>query len=158
MFAFLLLQIFVLDHINFMNVVNPMAYLLFILLLPIRLKVHTYLIIAFCYGLLLDSFQDTGGAHAAASLTLAFSRSALLRLVYGESYQLKNIKIGASALDRQLLLITLAVLIHHLVFYSLIIFNWSQFLMIFKMTALVGIGSVILCFLIIVSIRPKTRT
>lgn len=157
MIVLLVLQIFVLDHVNFMDVVNPMAYILFILLLPIRLKIPTYLVIAFCYGLFLDSFQDTGGAHAAASLTLAFSRSVILRLVYGESYQLKNIKISVSALDRQLLFLVIAVLIHHLVFYSLIIFNWSQLLMILKMTALVGVGSVLINFLILIAIRPKTR-
>lgn len=140
-----------------MDVINPMAYILFLILLPINIKTPVYLIIAFFYGLILDSFQDTGGAHAAACLTLAFSRSALLRLVYGESYHLKNIKIGVSDLDRQLLLLILAVLIHHLVFYTLIIFNWSQLLTVLKMTSLVGIGSVLVGILIMMAIKPKTR-
>lgn len=140
-----------------MDVINPMAYILFLVLLPINTKTPVYLIIAFFYGLILDSFQDTGGAHAAACLTLAFSRSALLRLVYGESYHLKNIKIGVSDLDRQLLLLILAVLIHHLVFYTLIIFNWSQLLTVLKMTSLVGIGSVLVGILIMMAIKPKTR-
>jgi hypothetical protein len=141
-----------------MGFINPMAYLLFILLLPIQIKTPVYLLVAFGYGLLLDSFQDTGGAHAAACLTLAFSRSILLRLVYGESYHLRNIKIGVSSLDRQLLLLTLAILIHHLVFYTLIIFNWSQILVVLKMTLFVGIASLVITFLILILLRPKKRS
>lgn len=154
----MLLQVFILDHINLFDVINPMVYLLFVLLLPINLSVPLYLFIAFGYGLLLDGFQDTGGAHAAACLTLAFSRSALLRLVYGESYQLKNLKIITSSLDRQLLLVILAVIIHHLVFYSLIVFNSSQILMILKMTLMVGLASALVSFLILMMLKPKKRS
>jgi len=32
------------------------------------------MILAFALGIVLDTFQDTGGAHAAACLTLAFTR------------------------------------------------------------------------------------
>jgi hypothetical protein len=152
------LQVFILDHINFLDVINPMIYLLFVLLLPINLSTPIYLLIAFAYGLLLDGFQDTGGAHAAACLTLAFSRSALLRLVYGESYQLKNLKIITSSIDRQLLLVALAVLIHHLVFYSLIIFDGSHLLLILKYTTMVGLASVLVSFLMLVMLRPKKRS
>nr|WP_052519820.1 rod shape-determining protein MreD [Nonlabens ulvanivorans] len=98
--ALLLLQVFVMDQVEFMGYISPLVYLLFIMLYPVDNNRWSFLILSFLLGLIIDTFQDTGGAHAAASLTLAFVRPVLLKLVYGEGYLTKNLKILKSPLDR----------------------------------------------------------
>nr|WP_052408421.1 hypothetical protein [Nonlabens ulvanivorans] len=137
--ALLLLQVFVMDEVNFMGgYISPLVYLLFIVLYPVDNNRWSFLILSFLLGLIVDTFQDTGGAHAAASLTLAFVRPVLLKLVYGEGYLTKNLKILKSPLDRFSLLLVLGVLIHHLILYLLIYFNISQVLQVLQMTLFIA--------------------
>ncbi|ARN76592.1 hypothetical protein BST97_00430 [Nonlabens spongiae] len=157
-FILLLVQIFVLDQIHFFGFISPMVYFLFVLLVPIRIKLAPYLLLAFFYGWILDTFNDTGGAHAAACLTLAFSRDLLLGLVYGESYKLQNLKITRSPLNRIILLLILSILIHHLVYYFLVIFNIFQIITTLKMVFLVGVASFIISLGILMLIKPKKRS
>ncbi|EAS21064.1 hypothetical protein BBFL7_01957 [Flavobacteria bacterium BBFL7] len=140
--ALLLLQFFVMDQVEFMGYICPIVYLLFIVLYPVDNNRWSFLILSFLLGLTVDTFQDTGGAHAAASLTLAFVRPVLLKLIYGEGYLTKNLKIMRSPLDRFILLLALSVLIHHLVLYMLVYFNISQVLQVLQMTLFVGLSSI----------------
>ncbi|MBF4984365.1 hypothetical protein FNJ87_08510 [Nonlabens mediterrranea] len=125
-----------------MGYICPIVYLLFIVLYPVDNNRWSFLILSFLLGLTVDTFQDTGGAHAAASLTLAFVRPVLLKLIYGEGYLTKNLKIMRSPLDRFILLLALSVLIHHLVLYMLVYFNISQILQVLQMTLFVGLSSI----------------
>ena len=151
----LILQIFVMDQINFLGFINPLVYVLFIVLYPFENNRLAFLLIAFIYGLIMDTFQDTGGAHAAACITLVILRPILLRMVFGESYLMKNLKILTTGLDRILLFLILSIFIHHLMFYSLIIFNVSQIMELIKMTLSVGAASVIVSTILLLIIKPK---
>ncbi len=151
----MILQVFVMDQINFMGFINPMVYVLFILLYPFENNRLAFLLISFGYGLILDTFQDTGGAHAAACVTLTIIRPFFLKLVYGESYLMKNIKMIATGTDRILLYLLLSVFLHHLIFYSLVIFNTSQILEILKMTLSVGLATIIVSMIFILMIKPR---
>ena len=154
----LILQIFLLDQINFLGYINPMVYILFIVLYPVDNNRWSFMFIAFALGLILDTFQNTGGAHAAASLTLAFIRPVWLKLVYGESYLMKNLKIIRTPIDRLLVLLVLSVIIHHLIFYSLVIFNTSQILYTIKLTLSVGIATVLVASLFLIIFKPKVKS
>ncbi|WP_405369805.1 hypothetical protein [Nonlabens sp. Asnod2-A12] len=154
----LILQIFLLDQINFLGYINPMVYILFIILYPVDNNRWSFMFIAFALGILLDTFQNTGGAHAAACLTLAFVRPVFLKLVYGESYLMKNLKIIRTPIDRLLLLSVLSVIIHHLIFFSLVIFNTSQILYTLKLTLSVGIATILIASLFLIIFKPKVKS
>jgi len=115
------------------------------------------MILAFALGIVLDTFQDTGGAHAAACLTLAFTRPFWLRLVYGESYKMKNLKVIRTPIDRLVLLMVLCISVHHIVFYSLVIFNTSQILYTLKLTLSVGLASLVLNSLLLLLLKPRIK-
>ncbi|BAO55429.1 hypothetical protein [Nonlabens marinus] len=143
------------DQINFLGYINPMIYVLFIFLYPFENNRLLFLVLSFGLGLILDTFQDTGGAHAAACVTLTIVRPYLLKLVYGESYKMKNIKVLTTGVDRIFLLLLLCVFIHHLVFYTLVIFNMSQILQLLKMTLSVGIASIVVSMTVLLLIKPR---
>ena len=151
----LMLQVLLLDQIDFFGFINPLAYILFIVLYPFQNNRLAFLLLSFAYGLVLDTFQDTGGAHAAACVTLTFVRPVLLKMVYGESYLMKNVRILTTGIDRVILFMLLCVVIHHLVFYSLVFFDTSQIFQVMKMTLFIGTATLLLCSVLILLIKPK---
>lgn len=151
----LLLQFFVMDQILFLGYINPMVYILFIVLYPMSNKRWTLLFLSFALGIIIDTYQDTGGAHAAAAVTLTYVRPFLLKLVFGESYLMRNVKVMESSLDRIALIIGLSIVVHHLVYYSLIIFNVVQILEILKLTLVVGIATFFVSFVLTVLFSKK---
>lgn len=110
-----LLQVLVLNNINLGGYIHPYIYLLFILLLPVRMNKNLVLFIAFFTGLSIDYFANTLGLHAGASVLLAFARPGVLNLFFkaiefnkGEEPNLK--KIGFSGFARYTFIL---VLLHH---------------------------------------------
>lgn len=82
-FRFIILvvvQVFVLDSIQFMGYISPMIYILFILSLPVRFHRGLSLILAFVLGLTIDMFNNTMGLHAFATVLLAFFRNPVIRI------------------------------------------------------------------------------
>lgn len=76
----ILVQVFVLDNIQFLGYVTPMIYILFILSLPVRFHRGFLLILAFVMGLIIDMFSNTMGLHAFASVLIAFLRAPVIRM------------------------------------------------------------------------------
>jgi len=80
--ALVLLQVLVLNNINLGGYIHPSVYILFILLLPVRMNKNLVLFIAFFTGLSIDYFGNTLGLHAGASVLLAFARPGVLNLFF----------------------------------------------------------------------------
>jgi hypothetical protein len=73
-----LIQVIVLNRINFMGFINPYLYILFILLLPFETPRWQLLMYSFLMGLTIDAFSNTWGLHAGASTFMAFWRPGVL--------------------------------------------------------------------------------
>lgn len=80
--AFLvLLQILVLNRIEYLGFINPYLYILFILTLPFELPSWAVLLIAFLTGLSIDLFSFTPGVHLSATVFLGFMRNIVLSIL-----------------------------------------------------------------------------
>ncbi|PLX03584.1 MAG: rod shape-determining protein MreD, partial [Marinilabiliales bacterium] len=77
----LLLQVLVLDHINFGGFVNPYLFILFIILLPFETPNWLLLVIAFILGISIDIFNNSPGIQTAATLAMAYARPFLLKVI-----------------------------------------------------------------------------
>lgn len=75
-----LAQVLALNNIQFMGFINPYIYILFILLLPVRLPRWISLLLAFGLGLTIDAFSNTMGMHAFATVLVAFFRNGVIKL------------------------------------------------------------------------------
>jgi rod shape-determining protein MreD len=81
-FIFLvLLQVLVLNHIEFSGFINPYFYVLFIILLPFETPVWILLVSSFLLGLSVDVFMGTWGIHTLASVSMAYIRPILLKYI-----------------------------------------------------------------------------
>lgn len=142
-----LAQIIVFNAINLFGYINPYPYVLFLLLFPFTSNRSVFLIVAFITGLCMDIFGDSGGIHAAACLTMAFIRPVALRIAFGVSYEYNAIRISNTSLYERFVYISFMVTIHHLILFSLEVFNITSILYVFQKTLFTSIFTILLCIL-----------
>jgi rod shape-determining protein MreD len=80
-FIILLLQILILNNIEFGGYINPYIYVMIIMLLPLEMAQWLVLIIAFATGMIIDSSAGTPGMHTSATVLAGFVRPWLLRYI-----------------------------------------------------------------------------
>jgi rod shape-determining protein MreD len=147
--SLVLLQVIICNHINFFGYINPYIYVIFILVYPSQNNRTNLLLLSFLIGLAVDLFSDSGGMHAAASVTIAFLRPGFLKMGFGSLYDHSNIKFANAEIGALFSYIALMVLVHHLVLFSLDFFAMGEFLNILKNALFSGIFTTILSLLII---------
>ncbi|WP_347922776.1 rod shape-determining protein MreD [Pontimicrobium sp. SW4] len=155
--ALVLVQVLVLNHINFLEYINPYLYILFIILFPIKNNRMLFIFLAFLIGLTVDLFTDSGGIHAAASVTIAYIRPVVLKFSFGAVYEHQTIKFSNTDLVQRLTYFLIIILIHHLFLFGLEIFNASKIILILKKTLFSSIFTLILCLLITILFSRKTK-
>lgn len=151
-----LLQVLLFSKINFLGYINPYPYILFILLLPIKMKHWQVLFYSFLIGLTIDLFQDSGGINAAASVFIAFIRPATLKFSFGVSYEHQTIKFEKTPWSQRFTYILILVLAHHFLLFLLEVFNLSYIILILKKTLFSSIFTILL-IVIITSLFEKRR-
>ena len=120
-----LLQIVVLNNINFLGYINPYLYILFVALYPILSNRNYFLIISFIFGMLLDIAMDSGGIHSSCCVIIAFSRPLFLRFCFGHNYTYQITSIESTDTIKRIIYCILILIIQHLFMFS---FEFSQFI------------------------------
>jgi len=152
-----LVQALVLNNINFLGYINPYIYILFIILFPIKNNRMLFIFLSFLLGLCVDLFLDSGGVHAAACVAIAFIRPLILKFSFGMIYEHQTIKFNNTEFGQRLSYFAILTFIHHLLLFSLEIFNTSKILLILTKTLFSGIFTVLLCLLITVLFSQKRK-
>lgn len=152
-----LVQVLILSNINFLGYINPYIYILFIILYPIKNNRLLFLLFSFLLGLSVDLFLDSGGVHAAACVTIAYIRPVLLKFSFGTIYEHQTIKFSNTEFGQRFTYFSIIVLIHHLILFSLEIFNSSKIILILKKTLFSSIFTIILCLLITILFSRKNK-
>jgi rod shape-determining protein MreD len=142
-----LIQISILNHINFLGDINPYLYVLFIILFPLRNNRLVFLIIAFFLGLCIDMFSDTGGIHAGASVFLAYIRPLITKFSFGTLNEFYNVKFNNIDFIKRLTYIIIIIFIHHFMLFSLEYCSFTHIITILKHTLLSGLFTTILILL-----------
>lgn len=140
----LILQIFLLNNINFLGYVNPYLYILFILLYPLNGNKGLLIFLSFLLGLTVDIFGDSGGVHAAASVFIAYMRPLILKFSFGISYEYNAINIQKADIGERVVYFSAMILLHHFILFLLEIFSINHILLILKSTLFSGIFTLIL--------------
>jgi len=146
----ILVQVMVLNNIRFLGYVNPYLYILFILLYPVKNNRSLFIFLSFLLGLSIDMFSDSGGVHAAACVTIAFIRPAVLKFTFGALYEHQTVKFATAEFISNLTYITILTIIHHVILFSLEVFNTSEILLIMRNALFSSIFTIILSILTII--------
>ncbi len=135
-FSFILLvliQVFVLNNIQFSGYVNPYLYILFIITLPMSVKVEWSMLLAFLLGLSVDIFSNTIGMHAFACVLIAFLRPIIIKF-FCSADTLKNLgevnvrSIGTSSFVKYVVAMTL---VHHIALFIIDTLSFGSFWFLF---------------------------
>jgi rod shape-determining protein MreD len=140
------LQILVLNNIQLNGFINPYLYVLFILMLPFETPKWLVMVLAFMIGLSIDIFSDSPGMHAAASTFMAFCRPIVLKIMQpreGYEFTLKP-TIFQMGISWFLTYAGILTFLHHLAYFYIEIFRFSEFFAVFTRVILSSIFTLLL--------------
>ena len=129
-----LLQVLVCSNINFLGEINPYVYVIFIILYPVTNNRLLFIFTSFLLGYTVDIFLDSGGVHAAASVAIAYIRPLFLKFSFGAAYDYQSIKFSNIDFSRRLIYFLLLIVIHHLILFSLVVFDKTKAVLILQQT------------------------
>ena len=152
----ILLQVLVLNQINLFGNLNPMVYIVWVILFPIRKNKTSFLFLSFLLGLTIDFFSNSGGINAAATLFIAFIRLPLLTLILRKNdFDFYLFNLRGIAFSKAFIFVSLLTIIHHFIVFILVHFNFSEITIILKDTLFTSIFTIILSMLGIVLFTNK---
>lgn len=151
------IQVLILNHINFLGYINPYIYILFIMLFPVKNNRTLFIFLSFLLGLTLDIFSDSGGIHAAACVSIAYVRPIILKFSFGTIYEYQTIKFDTVEFSSKFIYIVIMTIIHHLILFSLEIFNTAKVILTLEKTLFSSIFTIILCIMITIIFSRKTK-
>ncbi|WP_111706637.1 rod shape-determining protein MreD [Lutibacter citreus] len=158
-FRFILLvivQVLVLNNLNLFGFLNPMIYIIWVFLFPIRKSKSLFLILSFLLGLTIDFFSNSGGINAGATLFIAYIRLPILQAVLKKSdfdYLLFNLR--AISFGKAFTFISILTFIHHFIIFSLEYFSFNSYSSIIYNTLLTSICTIIISILSIILFTNK---
>jgi len=144
----LFLQVLILNYVNIFGHINPMVYIVWVFLYPVRKTRSLFLILSFLLGISIDFFSDSGGVNAFAITFIAYFRLPILMAVLKKSdldYGQFNLKTLSA--NKIILFISILTVIHHFIIFSLEYFSFSEFLNIISNTVLTSIFTIMISFL-----------
>ena len=154
--GFILLQVIVFDNIHLFGYVNPYIYIAWVLLYPLKSERGLFLFLSFLLGLCIDFFSNSGGINAASLLFIAYIRFPLLTsLLRKADLDFLLFHVSNMPFIKLLSYISILVLSHHIVLFSLEYFSFSNIGIILKHTFLSGIFTIVLLVISIQLFSPR---
>lgn len=77
--AIMIFQAWIFNNLDLLGFINPAVYIMFILILPIDIKLPVLLLLGFFTGLIQDMLINTGGIHTFATTAIAYTRGLMLQ-------------------------------------------------------------------------------
>ncbi|OYT16438.1 MAG: rod shape-determining protein MreD [Bacteroidetes bacterium 4572_77] len=126
-FVVVVIQIFILNQLQFSGYINPYLYIIFILLLPIKTPQWLSLSLAFILGLTIDVFSQSPGLHTSATLFMAYIRPSVMYSLKISGELNKDLEPNLNNMETSwvLMYISILILAHHTVYFFLEAFSFS---------------------------------
>ena len=117
--AYLLVQVMVLNYIDFMGVATPYLFVLFLITLPTEISTVSLMLIAFVMGLIVDVCSDTVGVNAFACVLMSYLKPRFCKLFAPADAGGEAPSFPSFGKGRFFQFALLMVLVHHFCFYLL---------------------------------------
>ena len=166
----LLIQTQVLDKISLrwwaqpsgFPVFVPFLYPLFILLLPLNTPVWLLLIVGFLTGVTVDTFNNTAGMHAFATVLIAYLRTNVLNALLPKNlseYGTQSPGVKNMGWMPFLTYSGFLILIHHITFFTIEIWSFSHvgYLLLKIFASVITSMLFILCYLLLFTKQTALR-
>jgi len=143
----LLLQVLILNNINFLGHINPYLYIAFVFLYPLKENRFSFLFFSFMLGLFVDFFSDSGGIHAFSTLFIAYIRLSFIKMYFKKlptDFLFFNLK--SESFGKVFNYIVTLTIIHHFIYFSFANFSFKNLSMVLSNTLYTSIFTLILFF------------
>lgn len=126
-FSLLILQISVVNYINFGGYINPQVYILYVIFFPYYYGNKSYLLLSsFFLGISIDFFMNSGGINAFSLTTIAYIRQSLFDFLLGKQDVKKNIDLTKFPSIKTIFYIFTITFIHHTILFWLENFSFNE--------------------------------
>ncbi len=158
--VFVLLQVLLLNNLQFSGYLNPYVYVLFIITLPFSTPKWLLLALGFITGITIDVFMNTFGLHAAATVFLAFMRPIVLRAIAPrDGYEAGKLPVPAHYGFGWFFMYTiLLVAMHHLFLFYVEAFSFARFGATLWKSIVSSLFTLLFIFIVMLFARNDTRT
>ena len=147
----IIVQIFLLNNVQFSGLLNPYLYVYFLIVLPVDFSPNIGLFVAFAMGIIIDMFSQTMGMHTISAVFLAYARPYILRyMAPRDGYEFsRNVSIKQMGWLWFLTFSGLMVFLHHFVLFFIESFRMSGL----GYTMLKAVGSSLLTLTLIIIVQ-----
>lgn len=154
-----LLQVVILNNINFLGYINPFFYIVFIFYYPVKKIDGAFILLSFFLGLSIDFFSNSGGINAAATLFIAYIRIPVIKSVMGKiELEFSNFSFRKLQFNKTISIIAILTFIHHFIVFGLEYFKLNSFNLIVTKTFLTSIFTIILILISFILFSKKNAS
>lgn len=126
--SLVLIQVLILNQVQFSGFLNPYVYVLFILLLPLSIPRYALMLLAFILGLTIDIFSNSLGIHAASSVFIAYLRPLVIGIISNREEDRSDYPgLMQNKFTWFLSYVSIMVVLHHFVLFYIEVFTLSNF-------------------------------
>ena len=117
--AVVLLQALLFDNILFSGLVVPLYYVVFVVLLPVKMERLWLLVLGVMLGVTMDVSMGTAGLNTIATTAVAFVRPFVMNITMGKDIAHESIPYGGAISEGSSVLYAgILILIHNLLFFG----------------------------------------
>lgn len=126
--SLVLVQVLILNQVQFSGFFNPYVYILFIILLPLSTPRYLVMILGFFLGLVIDVFSNSLGIHSAATVFIAYARPLVIRMISNREDDRSDYPgLQQNKLAWFVKYVTIMVLLHHMLLFYIEVFTFANF-------------------------------
>ncbi len=158
--VFVLLQVLLLNNLQFSGYLNPYVYVLFIITLPFSTPKWLLLLLGMVTGITIDIFMNTFGLHAAATVFMAYMRPVVLApIAPREGYETGKLPVPAHYGYVWFLKYTsLMVFLHHLFLFMVEAFTFEMFWSTLWKSIVSSLFTILIILIVMLFARDESRT
>ena len=119
----LALQLLIFNQFNLFGFITPFVYLIIFIYYKISYDKTILILLGFLIGFIMDLSMQTYGCHTFSSITVCFFRTRIEKSSFGVNAYLPLAMIKGTSLLSRVAFFFSIIIIHSLLYYSLIFFN-----------------------------------
>ena len=139
-----LLQITVFESFDFLGYIDPIFYLIFILIYKFDGNHIKLILLSFSLGLIIDLLTQNPGSNTISCIIIAYIRPLLINFSFGVNSDISNGMVSGTRIENRFLFVVLIILIHHFIYFSISYFSYSALISILRDTFLTTLLTIIL--------------
>ena len=121
----MLLQISVFNNMSLFEIINPSFYILIFILYRTTFDKTLLILLGFFCGLIIDLTAQTYGCHTISATTICYIRGLLENYSFGVNSNLPKAMISGTTTLNRLSFFFLIIIMHQIIYFSLIFFSFS---------------------------------